>query len=272
MRECYNRYFLFDGRPLKCAEFPMSMVYSGESVYEVIRLIKGKPLFLKDHLQRLRDTLKIRLRKINQSDLEITRQISRLVSKNKVDLGNIKLVFNFGEADEGIAHSLIYFIEHHYPSDIQVAKGVKAILFEAERAIPSAKIINQYLRSTIFKKLLDTRSYEALLVDKSGFITEGSRSNVFFIKDNEIFTAPDKDVLAGIARKHVLDIVIESNISLNLSKISASSLQEFTAAFITGTSPGVLPISVIGDLHFDPQNELLLKIKGQYNNLVNLNS
>ena len=250
----------------------MLMVYSGESIYEVIRLIKGKPLFLMEHLQRLRETLKIRSRKIYLSDREIINQLSKLVNKNKIDVGNVKLVFNFGEVIEGIPHFLVYFIEHHYPTKLQFLNGVEAILYKAERAIPTAKVINQHLRSAIFSRLLDTGAYEALLVNKQGFITEGSRSNVFFIKDNEIFTATDEDVLSGIARKHVLEIVKESNISLNLSKIPASSLSEFSAVFITGTSPGVLPISVIGDLQFDPQYELLLKIKSQYDNLVNLNS
>ena len=248
----------------------MSMVYSGESVYEVIRLIKGKPLFLLEHLQRLRDTLKIRSRNINLSDREIINQVSILVNKNKVDLGNIKLVFNFGEGNEGMPHFLVYFIEHHYPTDNQLNNGVEALLYNAERAVPNAKIINQHLRSAIFSRLLDTGAYEALLVDKQGFITEGSRSNVFFIKNNEIFTAPDENVLAGIARKYVLRIVKESNINLNLSRVAATLLPGFSAAFITGTSPGVLPISVIGDLQFDPQNELLLRIKSQYDNLVNL--
>jgi len=268
MRECFNKYFFLDGSPLKCTEFPMSMVYSGESVYEVIRIIKGKPLFLKDHLQRLRDTLKIRSKKINLSDREIIKQVIALVNINKVDLGNIKLVFNFGEANEGISRFLVYFIEHHYPSDIQIKNGVKTILFEAERAFPNAKIINQHLRSTIFKKLLDTRAYEALLVDKSGFITEGSRSNVFFIKDNEIFTSPDRDVLSGIARKYVLEIAKSNGIEVEFRKISVSKIAVFSAVFITGTSPGVLPVSKIEDFRFDPQNELLLKIIKHYGRLT----
>ena len=268
MSECFREIFLLDGKSCKCADFPITMVYSGESVYEVIRIVKGKSLFLPDHLQRLRETARIRSRKLDLTDNGIKQQICNLLELNKIDTGNVKLVFNFESREGNKPHFLVYFIEHHYPTEDQSNNGVETILYHAERTVPNAKIINHHLRSAIFKRLLDTGAYEALLVNKNGYITEGSRSNVFFIKGNVLYTAPDKDVLAGIARKYVLEIANKNRIKVNFIKISVSEISRFSAVFITGTSPGVLPVSKIEEYHFDPQNNLLLEIRNHYEQLI----
>lgn len=268
MSECFREYFLLDGKPFKCAEFPLTMVYSGESVYEVIRIVKGKSLFLPDHLQRLRETARLRTRKLHLPDEEIRKQICELLEINKIHEGNIKLVFNFSYTESELPHFLVYFIEHHYPAEYQVKKGVATILYKAERTVPNAKIINQHLRSAIFHKLLETGAYEAILVNKQGCITEGSRSNVFFIKRNVLYTAPAQDVLSGIARKYVLEIAESNGIKVKFSKVPVEKVAGFEAVFITGTSPGVLPVSEIENLRFDPQNKLLLKIRNQYEQLI----
>jgi branched-chain amino acid aminotransferase len=269
MSECFRELFLLDGKSYKCADFPLTMVYSGESVYEVIRIVKGKSLFLPDHLQRLRETARIRSRKLDLTDKGIKQQICDLLELNKIDAGNVKLVFNFESMEENKPHFLAYFIEHHYPTAFQFREGVRTILFHAERTMPNAKTINPHLRSAIFKKLLDAGAYEALLVNKQGLITEGSRSNVFFIKDDEFYTAPEKDVLAGIARKYVLEIANKNRIKVNFTKISVSEISGFSAVFITGTSPGVLPVSKIEEFRFDPKNSLLMEIRDQYQQMTN---
>ncbi len=270
MSECFRKFFLWNGKSLKCEEFPLTLVYSGESVYEVVRIIKGKSLFLSDHLQRLRETARIRSRRLNLPDNEIKKQICDLLELNKTDTGNVKLVFNFENTKGEDPHFLVYFIEHHYPTEYQLNHGVETILYNAERTVPNAKIINHHLRSAIFKRLLDTGAYEALLVNNNGFITEGSRSNVFFIRDNVLYTAPDMDVLAGIARKYVLKIANLNGIQVKLRKIAVAEISDFTSVFITGTSPGVLPVSKIDKYSFDSQNKLLLEIRKHYKQLTGI--
>ena len=49
---------------------------------------------------------------------------------------------------------------------------------------------------------------------KNNEITEGSRSNIFFLKDETLVTAPDNAVLNGITRKHILEICRENSIRL----------------------------------------------------------
>ncbi|MBK7133917.1 MAG: hypothetical protein IPH69_14175 [Bacteroidales bacterium] len=53
MRECSGKYFILNGELQPAELFDSTMVYEGESIYEVIRLMKGSPLFFADHMERL---------------------------------------------------------------------------------------------------------------------------------------------------------------------------------------------------------------------------
>jgi len=146
MSECYRKWFLQDGNKKACVDFPHTTIYSGESTYEVIRMIKGVPLFFSDHMQRLRETIRAKGRDtIADSDL-ILSQVHRLAELNGIDHGNVKLVFNYPEEEEGKIRFMVFFVEHHYPTEFQYNNGVPALLYFAERAFPSAKIINMQLR------------------------------------------------------------------------------------------------------------------------------
>ena len=77
---------------------------------------------------------------------------------------------------------LVYYIEPIYPTAEQYRNGVKGILFHAERKNPESKVINHKLRSCNLSQAYPGRCYEALLVNEKNLITEGSRSNIFFLK------------------------------------------------------------------------------------------
>ena len=264
MRECYGHRFYHNGNMYDCHEFRSSLIFEGESVYEVIRVVKGIPLFSEDHLQRLHRTLDIKKGEIQVSDREIMDAVNRIIRENHITEGNIKVIFNFEKDRPGVSHFLVYQVTHHYPSQEQYEKGVKCILYQAERPCPTAKIIHHNLRLTLYNKLIETGTYEALLVNRQGIITEGSRSNVFFIRDNILYTAPDHLVLQGISRKYVISICRDQCIPLKKEAISVTGLSGIEAAFLTGTSIKVLPVSHINGHSFSTSHPLLLTLMKEY--------
>jgi len=267
MNECFQKVFLLDGKSFPCNEFRSDLVYDHMSIYEVIRIIDGVPLFQDDHFDRLFETARIKNLKIILERSVLAGEMNRLISFNKVKTGNIKIVLTFNE-DAASHHRQIYFIEHYYPKKEQYLKGVTAILYQAERMRPAAKVINHRLRSSIFGKLIDTGAYEAFLVDRSGCITEGSRSNVFFISNDEIYTAPDGEVLSGIVRKYVLKYCDNHGIPVHFCKVRTRDLSGYQSCFLTGTSPGVLPVSRIGQISLHPGHKLMLDIMQGYQEMV----
>ncbi len=261
MTESVGKNFIMNGELLSSDRFDNSMIFEGESIYEVIRMIRGYPVFFVDHIERLETSVGMQGRRM-VADIDMLRRdlITLSASENRKEI-NLKIVFNYNALSENY---LIYFIEPIYPSDEQYRDGVKGILYYAERENPESKVINHELRSSIYHRLIIEGAYEALLVNQNNCITEGSRSNIFFIKDDILYTASEKHILNGITRKHILKICEEIRIRVIISCIDADAIAGFDTVFMTGTSPIVLPFSQIESISFNTGHYLLGLLRNQY--------
>jgi branched-chain amino acid aminotransferase len=261
MNECYGKKFILNGELHPFDHFDNSLVYEGDSVYEVIRMIKGHPVFFHDHMERLESSIRIRQKENLVKISDLRNNIIDLAKTEKRKDINLKIVFNYNQDSRNY---LIYFIEPIYPSEEQYKKGVKGILFYAERKDPESKVINHKLRSSIYYKLILESGYEALLVNQDNQITEGSRSNIFFLKGETLTTAPDDKILNGITRKHILEICHEHKIKVNFICVPVESIQDYDAAFMTGTSPMVLQFYCIGNIYFNVRISLIENLRRLY--------
>ena len=261
MNECFGNKFILNGKVESSDSFNSNLVYDGDSVYEVLRVVDGSPVFFYDHLERLETSTRLQKKKMIADARTLKRDIINLAEREKIREINLKIVFNY---NQGIENYLVYYIETTYPSPEQYRKGVNGILFHAERKDPQSKVINHRLRSSIFHRLILTSAYEALLVNQQGRITEGSRTNIFFMKENTLVTAPDALVLSGITRKHILEICRENNITVNLECVDAERIAGFDAVFMTGTSPRVLAFYKIDDNYFKVALPLIDELRKLY--------
>ena len=261
MDECFGNRFVLNGVLQTSDLFDSSLVYEGDSIYEVLRMVKGNPVFFYDHMERLETSARIQGKKALADTGMIRKDIIKLIKTEKKKDINLKIVFNYNGAE---TNYLIYFIEPMYPTEDQYRNGVKGILFHAERKDPESKVINHRLRSSIYHKLILEGGYEALLVNEKNEITEGSRSNIFFLKDKVLITAPDEAVLNGITRKHIFDICKENKIKVEFRCIHADGISEYEAIFMTGTSPMVLPFNRIDRVTFNVKVPLIAQLRYLY--------
>jgi branched-chain amino acid aminotransferase len=261
MNECYGKKFVLNGNLLPSEMFDKSLVYEGESVYEVLRLIGGNPLFFPDHMERLETSVKLQNKELLADISTIRKAIISLSRSVKKRESNLKIVFNY---NKGVTNYLIYNIEASYPTEMQYKSGVKGILFFAERKEPESKVINHRLRSSIYHKLIAEGAYEAILVNEENLITEGSRSNIFFLRGDTLVTAPDNVILSGITRKHILEICIENKIRVEFACVHADKIKEYDAVFMTGTSPMVLAFNIIDNTIFRVRFPLIESLRKSY--------
>ena len=261
MNECYGKKFILNGRLQASDLFDNSMVYEGDSVYEVLRMVKGFPVFFFDHMDRLETSVRLQNKKMLADRNSLRNDIIKLSKTEKKKELNLKIVFNYNRNSEDY---LVYFIESIYPSTEQFRRGVKGILYYAERKDPESKVINHKLRSSIYHKLILEGGYEALLVNEENCITEGSRSNIFFLKGEKLVTAPDNKILSGITRKYVLEICREKNINVEFRCVSMNEISDYDAVFMTGTSPTVLQFCCINDTYFNIRVPLIEKLRELY--------
>ena len=261
MNECYGKKFILNGDIQPAGIFDNSLVYEGDSIYEVIRMVKGSPVFFHDHIERLAASVKL-LGKETLADVPALRTaIINLTRSERKKETNLKIVFNYNSGSDNF---LVYFIEPIYPSAEQFKNGVKGILFSAERKNPESKVINHKLRSSIYHRLILEGGYEALLVNNENLITEGSRSNIFFLKDETLVTAPDNLILNGITRKHILEICRQNQIRVELRCVNVTDILEYDSVFMTGTSPMVLPFYRIDDKFFNVNLPLMERLRKLY--------
>lgn len=261
MSECFGKKFILNGSPQPSDLFDDSLVYEGESVYEVLRLKNSNPLFFEDHMERLQKSVSLQ-KKVPLADIStLKKDIINLTKTEKKKEANLKIVFNYNNE---IANYLVYIIESIYPTEEQYRTGVKGILFQAERKTPESKVINHKLRSSIYHKLIMEGAYEALLVNEDNCITEGSRSNIFYVREDTLFTAPNHIVLSGITRKYIIDLCNEHGIRLKFECINVEDLSGFDAVFMTGTSPMVIPFCCIDEHPFKVTNPIIKKLRELY--------
>ena len=212
-------------------------------------------------MERLASSVRLQQKEILADIATLRKDIINLTRSDKKKETNLKIVFNYNDKS---SNYLVYFIEPIYPSQEQYKKGVKGILFFGERKNPESKIINHKLRSSISHKLIHEVSYEALLVNEKNEITEGSRSNIFFLKGDILVTAPDEVILCGITRKYILEICRLNKIEVRFACVRVEDLLEYDAVFMTGTSPMVLPFCCIDDKYFNVKLPLMEKLRKLY--------
>jgi branched-chain amino acid aminotransferase len=198
-----QRFWIKNQQRMDKNELLPDFIEKGVSLYEVLRVIQGVPLFLECHLARLKHSAQLTQLELPLDDHQISQRLLALINSNQVEQGNIKFVLNYPAAGQP-ADFYAYFVEHDYPSPEDYCQGVKTVLVQMERPNPNAKIDRADYRKRIDEAKRKTGSYEALLVDRERNVSEGGRSNLFMIKDEMVYTAPANKVLKGITRKMVL--------------------------------------------------------------------
>ena len=236
-------------------------------LYEVIRIVKGIPVFLEDHLDRLYQSARLTGMSQLPGLVFLEGMINNFLTTQNKKSGNIKLSFLYSDQSAEPKCELS-FIPHYYPTPKENTNGVKVGLLNADRPIPHAKVQNSGIRDRANQAISDNSLFEVLLIDSEGNITEGSRSNVFFIKNDIIYSAPVKNILQGITRIKVMQLCEKAGIKVIESAIPANTLDQFEAAFLTGTSPKVLPIFSIGEVVYKTNLPLLIKLQLLFNQLI----
>jgi len=260
-REAIKKYFILNGELIETEKEEIFHLINKPPIYEVIRVINGVPLFLEEHLERMRSSSDITGYKIYRSDEDIKEDIRRLIIENNISNLNIKLLCTDVEGKGQLF--LAYFIESYYPDEIVYNNGIHTILYYFERENPNAKILNVSFKEDVNAKIKEEDAFEALLVNRNGYITEGSRSNMFFVTDSLVYTSPAGEVLLGVTRKYIMKVCRDLDIEVVEENINIEDLEKLNGAFMSGTSVNVLPISTIDHHEYDSVNNSIVKKIGE---------
>jgi branched-chain amino acid aminotransferase len=235
-------FFIVNRKLTATEEGAVFELIGDDAIYEVAKIVNGIPLFFEAHMDRMRKSARLLNDQILKSDLEIIEEIKLLTKRNRIENINAKLLWAWiGNQPTFIT----YFIRSEYPGETAYQEGIHVILHQGEREQPNLKTIKGSFRDKVRRARERSGAYEALLLDDGGFITEGTRSNVFFIKAGIIYTPPADTVLLGITRHQVVTICEQAGVLVKEKKLHVDDLPFLDAAFITGTTVDILPIGSI---------------------------
>ncbi len=240
--------------PLSCIEYAY-----GFGVYENVRVVRGSPLFLEEHLDRLlRSAATLRLEHTLTKSL-LTEWTHALLRSITTDAVNLKLLLIGGRTPDA-AELFILPLAPLFPDKQLYKKGATAITVTYERLMPQAKTLNMLGSYLAYRDAKKAGAYDALLLNRHDCVTEGTRTNFFGMKDRTIFSPPKEDILEGVTMMHVLDAAKQCRFSVQYEAIPLSSISSFDSVFLTSTSSKIMPLRRIDKAEFvisDPLKELM---------------
>ncbi|WP_335338792.1 D-amino-acid transaminase [Lentibacillus amyloliquefaciens] len=227
----------------------------GDGVYEVIGVYDGTPLMMDEHMERLeRSARELRLN-LPLPVSEIKNNLEKLVDVNELEEGIIYMQVSRGIASREHAFpepgtqavTIAYTREETRQSDLE-DKGGTAVLTEDIRWLRcDIKTLNLLPNVMAKQKAVENNSVEAIL-HRGDIVTEASASNVFIVKNGELYTHPaDNYILNGITRKSIIQLCNELNIKVNEQTYTVDELLSADEVFISATKQDIIPILKVDD-------------------------
>lgn len=266
MEKILGNFYIENNKLVSVDKFPETE-NDAVIVYEVIRVENNVPIFYEEHFKRLASSIVLAGfdKKQMKSNTRLFIQIERVIAENKIANGNIKLGVLFKNNE--LLSVKVYFIPYSYPAINEYTNGVQLVTHKAERKNPNVKIRNRELRNKTNKLIKQHNVYEVLLYGSNNILTEGSRSNIFFIKNEVIYTSPDDLILKGITWEYVQNICNEIGIKIVKKQININDIAKFDSVFLTGTSPKIIMVNKIDNFEYK-NSEIIKNISREYNKII----
>jgi len=257
----------------------------GDSLYEATLAVNGIPSFWKEHWERLLQTADLIGMPVTYSENEIKKYCKNILEKTIFEKAYLRIILTRGNGPVNLAPPLdyseiknnlvIYSIPINHPKDwldVGVKYAISSVERNAPKALnPKAKTGN-YLNNQLALQEAKKRGFlDAIMLNRDGFITEGTTNNFWMIKDKVIYTpAARNGLLLGVTRKNLFHLCQKHNISCVESDITVEMALMADEAFFTSATKSVVPIVQLD--HWQIGNGkpgvLTLKVRELYENFL----
>jgi len=246
------------------------------SVFEGIAIYNNKPLFEKDHFKRFINSAKILRLNLNIGNKKFSEINRYLIKKNKTINGYIR--------------PILYRSTHSMSPDTTHCKSCLAIatwswgtLF-SKKAISldisrwpklnkkifpiQAKSSGSYQSSVIARIESKKNGYDdCLMLDTNGLISETTACNIFWIKNNQLYTPKTDSALNGITRQAVIKISRKLGIKVNVGNYKLNNILKADTVFLTGTAAELQLVNNLKRKRFNIENPIYLNMKKYYDKI-----
>ena len=250
----------------------------GDGIYEVIPVFGVKPLRVEEHLQRLQNSLS-RISLDNPFDDEEWKQIfDRLLEKNPGEDRAIYLQITRGAhpvrdlkiQNENQPTIFMMVLQVGVVDVDALEKGIETVTIDDFRwHACDIKSISLVANVMLREQATQSGVVDAILV-REGFVTEGTASNFFMVKDDVLYTPPtSQHLLPGITRDLVLELAKENGINCEVRQIAESELDDADEIWLTSSTREIAPVvrlngKDVADAKAGPMWKKMINIYQQY--------
>jgi len=243
----HNIVFL-NGKFIKQEEARVSVLTPaflyGWGLFETMRSYNKHIVYFSQHLKRIKNSCLLLNMRFPDSLVQIKYMIKKLVTINGLKDAHVRLTV--GKSDPGT--DVLITATRYLPYSVKkYRQGFSAQISSFRQSenshLAKLKTTNYLLYKLAFIEAKEKGFDEAIILNERGYIAEGSRSNIFLIKDNQIFTpALECGCLDGVTRKVVFDLGKKYNIKISEGNLTIQNLLEADAAFFTNSLMGIMPL------------------------------
>ncbi|PLR65682.1 aminodeoxychorismate lyase [Bacillus sp. UMB0893] len=233
----------------------------GLGAFETFRLYNGHPFLLKDHLDRLQDAMQHLHIHLDIKSLKVEKIIQKLLKLNQLENENVSVRLNISAGAGELAFGAMDYAEPTVmlfmkklpaaPKDIEKRGQILTIRRntpEGEQRLKS----HHYLNNVLAKhEIGNDPSVEGIFLTKEGFVAEGIVSNLFWVKDNAVYTPSiDTGILNGITRQFIIQCLNKRKIHVEEGTYKLEELMSAEEVFATNSVQEIVPIRDISSQSF----------------------
>ncbi|MHC4923957.1 MAG: aminotransferase class IV [Planctomycetota bacterium] len=230
----------------------------GDSVYEVVRTRRGRPVTLEEHLDRMRGSAQAIYMDLPWSNDELRGHVQALLDASGNEESYIRIVVTRGGGPVGLLPG-----EGEPPRLIIIAKplpeppahvfttGLTLVIASRprndSRALSPAAKTGNYLNNLLaLVEARDLGAEDAILLSPAGVVAEGTTSNLFWL-DGEVVHTPSLEcgILAGITRAVLLEAMRSDGMTVDEGEHPPEVLRKAQEIFLTSTVRGVAPVTTL---------------------------
>jgi len=219
----------------------------GDGLFETMRFDSKVIFSPQKHLMRLSKGLDIINLKIKENSVELLAILNKVIHKNNLDSGIIRLMITRGIANKESSDFNMPRIYISIKSFYNIPSGPVKVIYLDEtkypiiRFSPAIKSMN-YIGNLLSKRDCEKQGgYEPVFYNKDRIITECAIRNIFYIKNKTIFTpSPDLGILSGVMRNTIIQIAQNIGLDVLEKHIHYNEIDTMEEAFISSTGIGLL--------------------------------
>ncbi len=234
--------------------FDHGLLY-GDGVFEGIRCYDGLIFKLQEHLDRLFESAHTLMLRIPMTKEELEKATILTLQANRLKDAYIRLVVTRGFGDLGldpkkcpkptlfiITDKIALYPKEYFEKGLVLAT-VPTVRNHPEALNPQLKTLN-YLNNILAKiEATNAGVDEAILLNTQGYVTECTGENIFYLKENVLFTPPTYvGILKGITRNVVMRLGRENGMEVHEEVFTRHDLYAADEVFLTGTAAEIIPV------------------------------